>query len=139
MFSWKWFLDKKAAAVIWRKIWIKANLAWKNSEQNILKDILLGHLNVNWLRNDLEYHEKIIKNQVDVFPVSECRLGLSFSDTQFQIANCNMFQKDWSKTDGGLLLNVNQDFFCNIVNMYNFPTKIEILPLHKKCPYSELF
>ena len=65
----------------------------------------------------------------DVFLASECKLDLSFPDTQFQIANYNMFRKERSKNGGGLLFYVNQDLNCKIVNTHNFPTDIEILPL----------
>ena len=90
-------------------------------------NILFGHLNINSLRNRLEYLEKIIKNMFDVFLILEFKLDLSFPDTQFQIAN-HMFQKDQSK-NGGRLFHVNQDLNCKIVDTYNFPTDIEILPL----------
>ena len=66
---------------------------------------------------------------LDVFLVSECKLNLSFPDTQFQLANYNMFRKDRNKNGGGLLFYLNQDLHCKIVNTYNFPTYIEILPL----------
>ena len=65
----------------------------------------------------------------DVFLVSGCKLDLSFPDTQFQIANYYMFRKDRNKDSGGLLFYVNQGLNCKIVNTYNFPTGIEILPL----------
>ena len=65
----------------------------------------------------------------DVFLESEFRLDLSFPDTQFQIANYNIFGKDQNKKGSGLLFYVNEDGNCKIVDTYNFPTKIEILPL----------
>ena len=40
-----------------------------------------------------------------------------------------MFWKDWNKNVSGLLFYVNQDLNCKIVDTYNFPTYIEILPL----------
>ena len=93
------------------------------------KIILFGHLNLNSLRNKLEYLEEIIKNMFDVFPVPECKLDLPFSDTQFQIANYNMFRKDPNKNGVGLLFYINQDLNSKIVNAYNFLNDIEILPL----------
>ena len=65
----------------------------------------------------------------DVFLVSECKLDLSFPDTQFKRANYNMFWKDRNKNGVGLLLYANEDLNCKFVNTYNFPTDIEILPL----------
>ena len=40
-----------------------------------------------------------------------------------------MFRKNRNKNGGGLLFYVNQGLNCKIVNKYNFPTDIEILPL----------
>ena len=93
------------------------------------KNILFGYVNINSLGNKFEYLEEIIKNMFDVFLVSECKLDLSFPDTQFQIANYNMFWKDQNKNDGGLLFDVNQDLNYKIVNTHNCSTDIEILPL----------
>ena len=96
----------------------------KHPENNLFR-----HLNINSLRNKFEYLQEIIKNMFDVFLVSECKLDLSFPDTIFQIANYNMFCKYRNKKSGGLLFYVNQDLNCKIVNTYNFPIVIEILPL----------
>ena len=51
---------------------------------------------------------------LDIFLVSECKLDLSFPESQ--IANYNIFY-------------VNQDLNCKIVNTENFPTDMEILIL----------
>ena len=93
------------------------------------KNIPFGHLNINSLRNKFDYFEEIIENKFDVFRVSECKLDLSFPDTQFQIDNYNMIRKDRNKTRGGLFFYVNQDLSCKIVNTYNFSTNIEILTI----------
>ena len=78
----------------------------------------------------MNYLKESIKNMFDVFMLSECKLDMSFPDTQFQIANYNnMFRKDRNKSGGGLFFYVNQDLNCKIVNTYNFPTDIEILHL----------
>ena len=61
------------------------------------KNILFGNLNENSLRNKFGYLEEIIKNMFDVFLLSECKQDFSFPDTQFQIANYNMFRKDRKK------------------------------------------
>ena len=54
---------------------------------------------------------------------------MCLSDTQFQIANYDMFRKDRNKHGGRLLFYISQDLNCKIVNTYNFLTDIEILPL----------
>ena len=64
---------------------------------------------------------------LDIFLVSECKLDLSFPESQ--IANYNIFRKDRNKNGGGLLFYVNQDLNCKIVNTENFPTDMKILIL----------
>ena len=62
--------------------------------------------------------------------VSEYKLDLYFLDTQFQIANYNMFRKDRNKNGDGLLFYVIYVILnCKIINTYNFLTYIKILPL----------
>ena len=68
------------------------------------KSILFGHRNMDSLRNKFEYLEEIIKNMFDVFLVPECKLDLSFPDTQFQIVNYIMFRKDRNRNGGSLLV-----------------------------------
>ena len=62
--------------------------------------------------------------------ISEYKLDLCFLDTQFQIANYNMFRKDRNKNGDGLLFYVIYVILnCKIVNTYNSLTYIKILPL----------
>ena len=81
----------------------KTEFCLKKLRTKYPKNILFRHLNINSLRNKFEYLEETFKNMFDVFLISECKLYLSFPDTQFQVANYNMFQKDRNKNDSVLL------------------------------------
>ena len=45
------------------------------------KNVFLGHLNVNSLRNEFESVNELIKDTFDIFLVSESKLDSSFPDT----------------------------------------------------------
>ena len=49
------------------------------------KNVLLGHLNVNTLKNKFEPLDELTKDTFDVFLVSESKRDSSFSDSQFSI------------------------------------------------------
>ena len=49
------------------------------------KNVFLGHLNINSLRNKFESLNELIKDTFDIFLVSESRLDSSFPDCQFSI------------------------------------------------------
>ena len=51
------------------------------------KNLFFGHLNVNSVRNKFEGIKFLIKNKLDVFLVSKCKLNSSFPETQFKIPN----------------------------------------------------
>ena len=44
--------------------------------------LIIGHLNVNSLRNKFEMPEELIKDKIDIFRISETKL-----DSFFQVSN----------------------------------------------------
>ena len=49
------------------------------------KNTLIGHLNVNSIRNKLEAAEKLVQNKVDTCFLSETKIDELFPDQQFMI------------------------------------------------------
>ena len=47
--------------------------------------LIIGHLNINSLRNKFEMLEEIIKDKIDIFLISETKLDSSFQSKQFVI------------------------------------------------------
>ena len=45
--------------------------------------LVIGHLNINSLRNKLNNLKLLIKNSLDVFMISEAKLDETFPDSQF--------------------------------------------------------
>ena len=58
------------------------------------KNLIMGHLNINSLRNKFDSIKSIISPNFDVFLVSETKLDESFPNNQFSITGYRMFRKD---------------------------------------------
>ena len=68
---------------------------------NIAK-IIIGHLNVNSLRNKFDALESIIPDNIDIFVISETKLDESFSVDQLEIDGFSTpFRIDRNKEGGG--------------------------------------
>ena len=97
------------------------------NQMNTLHDIriknanrlIIGYLNINSLRNKFEMLEEIIKDKIDIFPISETKLDGSFTSGEFVIKGYSTpFRLDRNQNGGGLLLYVREDNPCNILNEY---------------------
>ena len=77
--------------------------------KNINK-IIIGHLNVNSIRNKIEMVSDIIRGNIDIFLISESKLDNTFPTTQFEVPGYHLpYRKDRSGHAGGLLLYVRKD------------------------------
>ena len=78
--------------------------------------IIIGHLNINSLRNKFDALEVIIKNNRDIFVVTETKLNQSFPMGQFEIDGFSTpFRADRNKEGGGLLLYIRSDIPCKML------------------------
>ena len=86
------------------------------------KNIFLGHLNINSIKNKFEFVWESIKDTFDLFLVSASKLDSSFPAGQFSIPGYRIVRKDCDRNGGGLLLYMrmyNEDNFV----MRTFPLK----------------
>ena len=82
------------------------------------KNVFLGHLNVNSLRNK-SLNESLNELIKDIFLWSESKLDSSFSDSQFLVPGYRIVKKGQNK-DGGVLKSLKRN---------NYQKKLEILLL----------
>ena len=68
------------------------------------KNLIMGHLNINSLRNKFESIKPIISPNFDIFLVSETKLDESFPNNQFSISSYRMFRQDRNCFGGCLRL-----------------------------------
>ena len=74
--------------------------------------IILGHLNVNSLRNKFESVVDVIQGTLGSFLLSETKIDESFSDKQFWLNNFRIFRKDKNRYGGGVIFYVNENLPC---------------------------
>ena len=106
------------------------------------KRLIIGHLNVNCLRNKFELLEELlIKDKIDIFLISETKLDSSFPSGQFVIKGYSTpFRLDRNQNGGGLLLYVREDIPCKILKEYTPENLFVEINLRSRkwllsCPY----
>ena len=90
----------------------------KNIKINYPKNIIIGHLNINSLRNKFECLAYIIDKNIDILLLSESKLGESFPNGQFIIADFQQpFRQDRNENGGGLILYVREGIPCRRITL----------------------
>ena len=118
------------------------NDSFDGSSIDILKDlraknqdrVIIGHLNVNSIRNKLEMLSNLVKSNIDIFLVSETKIDDSFPTSQFLIPGFSPpLRLDRNSYGGGLLLYVRDEIpakllICDIVaDIECIPVEINLL------------
>ena len=68
------------------------------------KNVILGDLNINSLRNKIGGVEELIRNNIDISLFSETKLDETFPNQQFKISGYKMFRRDRNKHGGYYVL-----------------------------------
>ena len=77
--------------------------------------LIVGHLNINSIRNKFEMVAKTITN-FDVFLLSESKIDSTFPNMQFKIDGYKLFRRDRNKFDVGLMFSLNEEITCRLNN-----------------------
>ena len=91
------------------------------------KNVTIGHLNVNSIRNKIFAVEELIKNNIDICLLTETKIDDTFPNQQFNISNYRIMRKDRNKNGGGLLFYINENIPCKVITNYEIPADVEIL------------
>ena len=83
------------------------------------KNLIMGHININSLRNKFESIKPIISPNFDIFLVSETKLDESFPNNQFSISGYRMFRQDRNCFGGGLCIYVKENIASNQLNSHS--------------------
>ena len=89
------------------------------------KNIFLGHLNTNSIKNKFESVWELIKHTFDIFLVSESNHDLCFRDDQFSISGYQIVRKEHDRNGGGLLLYISEDVPFRVIQSLSLPTTLE--------------
>ena len=75
-----------------------------------LNKLIIAHLNVNSLRNKLEFLKEQIQDNTDILMISETKIDASFPIGQFLLNGCSTpFRLDRNAHGGGILLYVREN------------------------------
>ena len=96
----------------------------KNDNPN---KISIGHLNINSIRNKIEFLKELIGVNVDIFLISEIKLNDTFPTGQFLINGYQLpLRFDRNGNGGGLLLYCRDHIPCKKLNL-DFNPVIEVI------------
>ena len=70
-----------------------------------------------------------VMSSFSVFLISESKLDSSFPNSQFKIYGYEIFRRDQSRYDWGLLLYVNEEIPCNFWNQQTSSSSMEIIAM----------
>ena len=90
------------------------------------KNLIIGYLNINSLRNRFEMIAKIMKD-FDIFLISESNLHSTFPNAQFKITGFKIFRYDQNRFRGGLLLYMNDKIISKFLNKHSISSDIELI------------
>ena len=71
------------------------------------KNSIIGHLNINSIRNKFGTLDNVVK-AFDIFLISESKLDNTFPINQFDIGGYKVFRRDRNRFGGGLTLYINE-------------------------------
>ena len=98
-----------------------------NDQQNLDSNLLrvrtenpsrtiFGQININSIRNKLALLMNIIKNEVDIFMISETKIDNGFPMSQFTMTGYSIpFRFDQTSHGGRILLFLREDIPCKII------------------------
>ena len=75
-----------------------------------VRNILIGHLNINSIRNKFEpVHAILSKGLLDIFCITESKLDETFPKNQFSIKDFTLHRKDRNARGGGIVSFIRSD------------------------------
>ena len=80
------------------------------------KNVLIGHLNISYIRNNFSGFKDLVLKETDICLFSETKIYYSFPNSQFFAEGYKMFRKDRNKNGGGLILNINEGIPSKLIN-----------------------
>ena len=129
-------LDPKAVSFELREI-VKRNpiqpnhdalTVLKNIRIDNLKNIIIGQLNINSLRNKHHALVELLRGNLDVLVITETKLDNTFPEKQFYIPGYKKpFRKDRNKNGGGVMIYVREDIPSDILVKHSIEENIEAI------------
>ena len=90
------------------------------------KNVTIGALHVNSLRNKIGAVQELIANNIDICLFSKTKIDESFPNQQFNLSNYKHFHRDINKHGGGLLFGINESIPWKLINYQIIPSDVDI-------------
>ena len=85
---------------------------------NNVTRVVIGHININSIRNKFDMLSSMVKDSIDILMVSETKLDSSFPQAQFRMEGYALpFRCDRSSHGGGFLLFIWEDISTKIISI----------------------
>ena len=95
-------------------------------KENSPNKFMLGHLNINYVRNKLEFLEDVINRNLDIILLSETKLDDSFLSAQFILKGYGVpYRFDMNSKGGGLLFYIRKDVTSKFFKLWSDNCNIE--------------
>ena len=88
--------------------------------------IIIGHLNINSIRNKSESLVTFVGNNLDILMISETKIDDTFPESQFLIEGFSKpFRLDRTAKGGGILLYIREDIPCRCIKQTTLNNSFE--------------
>ena len=105
-----------------------AKLFLKSLRASYPNNIIIGHLNINSLRNKFEILSSLIADTFNIFMLSETKLEDTFTSAQFSIKGFSVpYRLDRNGKGGGILLYVRETLIVLPLKKYSLLSNIEAM------------
>ena len=102
----------------------------KRLRLNHPNNIIIGYLNINYVRNKFDNFSQMIKSDLDVIIIAETKLDKSFTKNQFLIQGFDEpFRLDVTSNSGGLLVYLRHGIIAKELPLTNFQNDIQVIPI----------
>ena len=96
--------------------------ALTNIRKKYIKNIIVGHLNINTIENKIDSLKLLAHGNIDVLVICETKLDDSYPTSQFCIDGYRKpFRLDRNTFGGGILIYVREDIPCKELKKHDFP------------------
>ena len=93
----------------------------KNIKLKNITRLVIGHININSLRNKFDLLKMPIKGNIDILVITESKLDRSFPSLQFAIEGYAMpYRIDRNANGGGVIIYIREDIPCRDLGKYSF-------------------
>ena len=104
------------------------NLVLRKLHVSYPNNVIIGHLNITFIRKKFEMLQFLLADYIDVFMISESKLDGTFSSSQFQTYGFRtLYRLDRKDRRGGILLPVRENLMTRLLSRHSFPHDTKIL------------